>query len=155
MNRILFFAIVFCLVAFAACSKDQFQTKPQISVKSLNGNVVPLQGVLKVTFDFTDKEGDLGKGIFFYQPKLLNKRRPIANSDAPYVVDSSNLIPEFPDKNKGELELRLTYENLYREVQQNGLTDLNDTIVVRAWIKDRAGNKSDTVTTGSIIILGQ
>ena len=47
------------VVVAIACNKDKFQTKPTISVKSINGNFIPLNASLVITLDCTDKEGDV------------------------------------------------------------------------------------------------
>ena len=141
--------------AFIACSKNSYETKPQIKVKSTNGNVIPAIGdaVLSTTFEFTDKEGDLGKGELVYYLELLNKRS-LVNPGSKYQPISVP-VPEFPDKSKGEMELRLQRSNIYLDIVAPPNQDKNDTIIVRAVVKDRAGNVSDTARTEPIVLLGQ
>lgn len=140
---------------FIACAKNSYETKPQIKVKSTNGNVIPAVGdaVLATTFEFTDKEGDLGQGELVYHLKLLNKRALVNPGSAYQAITVP--VPEFPDKSKGEMELRLQRSNIYLDIVAPPTQDKNDTIIVRAWVKDRAGNVSDTAYSEQIILLGQ
>ena len=140
---------------FIACAKNSYETKPQIKVKGTNGNVIPAVGdaVLATTFEFTDKEGDLGKAEMVYYLKLLNKRA-LVNPGSKYQPISVPL-PEFPDKSKGEIELRLQRSNIYLDIVAPPTQDKNDTIIIRAVVKDRAGNVSDTAFSEQIILLGQ
>jgi len=141
--------------AFIACGKNSYETKPEIKVKSTNGNVIPAVGdaVLVTTFEFTDKEGDLGQGELTYFLELLNKRS-LVNPGSKYQPITVP-VPEFPDKSKGEMELRLQRSNIYLDIVAPPNQDKNDTIIVRAWVKDRAGNVSDTARSEKIILLGQ
>ncbi len=133
---------IFLLIA---CNKNSFQTKPQITAKSTNGNVVPVGSDLVIDLVFTDKEGDLGKGKFVYIPKRLN-RRGLPSNITPY--DSVlNTLPDFPNKDKGELEIRLNYNFLHKSDIEN------DTILFKFVAVDRAGNKSDTLTSDKFVIL--
>lgn len=135
------------IVAFVSCGKDKFQTKPQIKTKSVNGNVLPVGADLIMNLEFTDKEGDLGQGKLVFIPKRLNKR-PLPPSIPPY--DSIvNILPDFPKKNQGELEIRLQWNYLHKSDIEN------DTIYFRFVAVDRAGNKSDTLDSEKFVILRQ
>ena len=154
MNKILIVILALSTI-FVACGKNNYETKPQVKVKSTNGNVIPAIGdaVLATTFEFTDKEGDLGQGELTYYLELLNKR-PLVNPGSKYQPITIP-IPEFPDKSKGEMELRLQRSNIYLDIVAPPNQDKNDTIIVRAVVKDRAGNISDTARSEPIILLGQ
>src|SRR2546421_4000497 len=133
------------IVLFVACNKSSFQTRPQIKSKSTNGNVLPVGADLVIDLEFTDKEGDLGEGKLVYIPTRLNKR-PLPPSIPPYdsVV---NALPDFPNKSKGDLELRLKWSFLHRSDVEN------DTIYFRFVAVDRAGHKSDTLNSDKFVIL--
>lgn len=134
------------IVLLAACGKDNFETKPQIKVKSLNGNVLHLGGTLAISLTFTDKEGDISKGRFVYFPVRLNKR-PLPSNITPYIDSIPYALPEFPDKSQGEIQLTLQYNDLHKSPIEN------DTIRLRFVAIDRAGHKSDTIATDKIVIL--
>jgi len=155
MKKILIVILVFSTI-FIACGKSNYETTPQIKVKSTNGNVIPAVGdaVLAITFEFTDKEGDLGQGELTYYLELLNKRS-LVNPGSKYQPITIP-VPEFPDKSKGEMELRLQRSNIYLDIVAPPNQDKNDTIIVRAVVKDRAGHTStDTARSEQIILLGQ
>jgi hypothetical protein len=135
-------ALIICIVA---CSKDKFQTKPQIKIKSINSSVIPVNGQLAITLEFTDKEGDLGNDSLLSIRKRLNLN-PLPGGTA--GVDTIyNTIPEFPDKNKGEITLRFNWNYLHQSDVEN------DTISFKLVAMDRGGNSSDTITTEKIVIL--
>ncbi|MBL7769807.1 MAG: hypothetical protein JNK20_12565 [Flavipsychrobacter sp.] len=145
------------LVTFAACSKDKFETRPTIKIKS-QSRVVPAdnEAIFSVTLEYTDKEGDLS-GIrdssVYYQAVLQNVRSVLGGSN--YSADYPSL-PEFPERRSGEIEIRMERVFYYRPIQNNqGGNDSNDTLIFRIAVKDRAGNVSDTITTAPIVLLGQ
>src|SRR5215204_6776477 len=77
------------LILFA-CSKDSFETKPQIDIKSADPKVVPQNGNMIVNLDFTDKEGDLD-AVYIWKVRLNKLVRPTVRDSIP-----PRLIPEFP-----------------------------------------------------------
>src|SRR5687768_5025356 len=88
---------------FVACSKDSFETKPKIDIKSATPKVVPQNGSMIINLDFTDKEGDL-EAVYIWKTRLNKIVRPT-------VRDSiSPAIPDFPKNQKGEIELNLDYQ---------------------------------------------
>lgn len=136
------FALVTCI---AACSKDKFQTKPQIKITSVSTSTVPVSGELSITLEFTDKEGDLGGDTLL---SIRNRLNMIPLPSTITGVDTlDNLIPEFPDKNKGEITVKFDWNYLHQSDTEN------DTIALKFVAKDRGGNSSDTVTTNKIVIL--
>jgi hypothetical protein len=146
------FLIASALIIITSCNKDKFQTRPQISLNTYS-QTVPLNGYLDINLKYTDKEGDLGGGTFTYWPRLLNTR-PLAAGLVDYTP-ITDTIPSFPNKNKGEIEFKLQRILIYKEIQAKPGDDKNDTMVVKIVVADRAGNKSDTLTTKPIVILGQ
>jgi hypothetical protein len=151
MIRILI-VVLFCAAFIAACHKDQFQTKPTLSLKSMNGNVVPAGASLVLNFEFTDKEGDVNDTIFVKKIRL-NKLK------VPTVRDSFGLqVPTFPKNTKGEIQLTLEH-SFYLTSAINPPKDpitgknINDTLMLQFALKDKANNVSDTVTTGPVVIL--
>jgi hypothetical protein len=135
------------LVILVACSKDGVTTKPQLKLKSVSTDFVPLNGSLQFVFEFSDKEGDLS------QPLGIEK---ISNSGCldPNFLDT--MLFQFPDipgtKNTdGELEVNLINANL-KPLRCHGQDTLEQAIF-KFWIKDDAGNISDTVTTNPITIV--
>ena len=137
---------VVLFVVLLGCDKDKFKTQPQIKVDSYNTKELQRNQDLVIQLRFTDKEGDLAGGKFFYMPRRLNRRPP------PPGVSYRNAtltIPQFPVSNDGEFELRLPWNVLHLSDREN------DTMFFRFTVEDRGGNKSDTVNSDQIVIMLQ
>ncbi len=134
-------------ILFFACSKDKFETKPLIEVKSYNSKEISQHGQLTIRLNYFDKEGDLGKGDFFAVRNRLNAL-PLGTSDADRPDTLRYALPDFTPESKGEIFLQLNYDDFLKESVSK-----NDTIVFRIAVTDKAGNKSDTITTDKIVIL--
>jgi hypothetical protein len=135
-----------------SCGKGRFQTVPQLKLKSRNTDIVPSNppGTLRLTIEFTDKEGDVTDSLLIVRQRL-NKRGPVQLAPSPYG------IPDFPKTDKGEFEVNLAYQlglvfglNPLRitGTQQNEVDTLRLKIVAR----DRAGNKSDTLFIENVYV---
>ena len=140
--RLKLFISVAAIASLASCGKGSFETKPQIKIKSISGNVVPVNGNLNINLSYTDKEGDLSEGIIFYKPKRLNIR-----PYTPDYVPVTSTLPEYPKNPEGEIQLTFLWQNLHKSDQEN------DTISIRFAVTDKAGHASDTITTDKIVIL--
>lgn len=140
-------SIIVIIACFAACSKDKFQTKPQIKIKNINSKVISSNsGPLVITLEYTDKEGDLGEDTLLSIRDRLNiVPLPIGTSN---VDTLHNIIPAFPSKSHGEFEVKFEWANYLHQ------SDIeNDTITFKFVAKDNAGNISDTIATDKIVIL--
>ncbi len=146
MKTVPAFLVASLAVIIVACSKDKFETKPLIEVRSINSTILPQNATLVIKLDYFDKEGDLGNGSFFAAKVRLNAL-PLG-SGSPDLVDTFNyVIPEFPARDKGEISLQLDYNRLKESLNEN------DTVMFRLAVVDIAGNKSDTINTENIVIL--
>lgn len=141
------------VIAFIACSKDKFQTKPQLKFISKNTDEVPQNGTLRVTLEYTDKEGDVDDSIIVVRQRL-NKKAPVTLPASPYP------IPKFPAITKGEFEITLTYQfglifglSPIRIAGSNPARNEPDTLNLKFVARDKAGNKSDTLTLSNIIVI--
>jgi hypothetical protein len=153
MKKLLLIALAFVLAI--ACSKDKYQTKPQISIKSINPTVVPVNGILDILLSYTDKQGDLGEDTIFIKKIRTNSRVVPTLRDSLYFQ-----IPKYPDNPKGEIELKLDYEGSLKSAQAappiagtNPVEYESDTLIFKINVKDRGGNISDTLTTGKIVVI--
>lgn len=132
------FSLTLLLVA---CGKDKFQTKPLIEVKSYSSDVVSQNETLTLRLNYFDKEGDLGEGQFTYV-RIRTNATPIPNPGTYDKADTiRSTIPEFPDKNTGELTLSIPYGFMDEDPNRN------DTMYFKVSVIDREGNKSDTIST--------
>lgn len=152
MNMKQYFGLFLLLGILVACGKDKFETKPQLTLKSVNNNEVPYNGNLVVSLGFTDKEGDVSDSIYVIRERL-NIRRPLSPPALEYA------IPEFPNRNQGEFEVNINFLSLI-----NGMTSIEvlprttpatfeqDTLRLKFVAKDKAGNFSDTLLVNDIFV---
>jgi hypothetical protein len=148
--------VVYGLLAVAvlamACEKDKFQTKPQIEIKSLAPDVVPIGGTLTVSLEFTDKEGDVDDSVTVIRTRV-NQRD---FSATPFPIRYK--IPAFPDKTKGQIDINmawataLTLQNPPLRIPGQNINE-PDTLSLKFFVKDAKGNISDTATAGSNVIV--
>jgi len=155
-RRLLVFALIVSIVTVvAACNKDKFQTRPSLTLTSLNSDFYPTpESEMLIEFEFTDKEGDLTDSIFFRKVRL-NKRK------VPTIRDTISVkIPPFPKNTQGFIQLRMKSGD-YLESAQNPPIDPitnkreTDTLMMYWALRDQAGNKSDTVAVGPIYVVRQ
>ncbi|MEO5594695.1 MAG: hypothetical protein ABIR15_10405 [Chitinophagaceae bacterium] len=144
----------FVLIVLLACNKDKFQTKPQIQLKSISATVVPINGDLNITLTYTDKEGDISDTLFIKKERLNKTVVATIRDSIKYK------IPDFPNYDKGEIGLALDYENNLKSAitpppipGSNPSKPQPDTLNIKIWIHDKAGNVSDTVSTGQVVII--
>lgn len=146
--------LVFCLflAVLAGCSKGKFQTKPQLIVKSTNTDIVPKNGTLRVTLEFTDKEGDVSDSLLIVRQRL-NRKGKVDGLLSPYK------LPSFPNTSKGEIQVDLEYQfglvfNLNPIAIPGSVPQKfePDTLNLKFVARDKAGNKSDTATVTVVVI---
>ena len=137
---------------FLACSKDNFESKPEIDIKSANPTVVPLNSNMIVDLKFTDKEGDLAD-VYIWKVRLNKLVRPTVRDSIP-----PRPVPDFPKNQKGELELDLQYQAHLISAQNPRRDPITgrlepDTLNMKFVVKDKAGNVSDTAFLNNVVIL--
>ena len=137
-----------------ACSKDKFETKPSLKLKSQNGDTFANNNdALVVEFDFTDKEGDVNDTLFV--KKIRTNQRQAAQT----LRDSFKLkVPDFPTEYEGVIKVTLDYQNylisaINPPVSGNPPKPEPDTLIMKFALKDKAKNISDTVTIGPLYII--
>lgn len=153
MKKTIIAVTVLCSVL--ACGKDEFETKPQIKVLSVSNEVVekPVsgQGSTTVVLEFTDKEGDVDSSLIFVRERLNRKNLVRVQSE-------KFIVPEFPDKSKGEIQLLLTSSlHLSRSFTGIGIPGTGgqlepDTLKLSFVLADKKGNRSDTASTTIVVI---
>lgn len=149
------FVIVALVVTMIACSKDKFETKPTITVKSINGNLVPLNGSLVITLDCTDKEGDVQDSLIVIK-KRLNKRVVATIRDTIRYK-----FPSFPKNPRTQVQATLDYQSILSAFSPPFIPGSNppqrerDTLILRMAVRDNAGNTSDTIDSPIIYVFRQ
>jgi len=144
--------LVSLLVLLFACNKDKFQSTPQIKIKSTSGSIIAKgSGELTVVLSYTDKEGDVDDSV--YVRKIRTNQRVAAET---YRDTLGYAIPEFPAHSTGDISVTLDNTALVSAVKivnlPNG-TPEPDSLTIWFKVKDKAGHMSDSVSTGTIVVL--
>lgn len=134
------------LVLLSACHKDRFQTTPTIRVKDINTTEVNApDGILRITLECTDKEGDEGEGELTYI-RVRTNSTPIPDPTNNDKADTARTpVPAFPKKDNVEMVLAVPYSFLDEDPGRN------DTMYFRLTLRDSQNHQSDTITTKSIV----
>ncbi len=151
--------ILFVLTAFVvivvACNKDKFQTKPTISIKSLNTEFIPLNGSLIITLECTDKEGDVQDSVIIIK-RRLNRRVVTTLRDT-----IRYRFPVFPNSPRTEVIATLDYQTILSAQSPPNIPGSSppqkerDTLILKLAVRDKAGHTSDTITSKQIIVFRQ
>jgi hypothetical protein len=138
---LLIVAISFLAVS---CNKDKFTTKPQLKFKSINREDVSKDDVLQIKLSFTDKEGDVDS--IYVEQFSINCPKTKFHEMKP--------IPPFSATSNTDAEFLITYG--YRvnpALVEPQCEDVPaDSCYFKFAIRDKAGNKSDTVQTDLFIL---
>ena len=145
--------LISVLVVLIACNKDKFQSTPQIKIKSVDPAIVANGGSLDVTLSFTDKEGDVDDTVFIWKKRLNQTVVPTIRDSIKYK------IPDFPKHSTGDISVVLDYQSVLSAINPPNIPGSNpptpqpDTLIIKFVVSDKAGHKSDTATTGQIIVI--
>lgn len=133
-----------------SCSKDKFTTKPQLTFKKVNSDAFVTGQTMEFTIGFTDSEGDFPGKVY------IERVTPgcVADSNIKLVYD----LPEFPTSSNFEGNLKIIYgfnSNIGLPVMTAPPAECGDTssCYFRFAIQDKAGNKSDTINSSTIILI--
>jgi hypothetical protein len=137
-------AAMLVLVLFA-CKKSKFETTPTIQVKDINSaDVHAPDGILRVTLEVTDKEGDAGGGDLTYI-RVRTNGTPIPDPTNNDKADTAHAtVPSYPKTDKVEMVLTIPYSFLDEDPMRN------DTMYFKLTLRDSQNHQSDTITTKSI-----
>jgi len=147
------FILIFTFMTIcSSCSdEDTYPVTPEIAFKSLEKFTgVSGQDSLMLTFSFTDGDGDIGsaaadsfrRDVFARLFELNNGVFEEAPLSAPLSYRIPYLTPRGNNKSlKGDIAINIDY-NIFRP---------NDTIFYKLYMTDRAGNKSNEISSSTII----
>lgn len=141
--KILIVGFITGTIILAACKKDAYTTKPQLKFKSASSDLVLSSQSLVFTLELTDKEGDIVDSSYLYSEKIS---RHCADELA---ADSLKMPTSLPTSKDIKVDVLFTYDTPPKCVANSAV---DDTCYFRFWFKDKAGNISDTVTSGTVII---
>lgn len=139
-NRLVYISLLVLVVI--SCNKDKLDSTPSIKIHSISSTDIPLNGSMDVELEFADKEGDISDTLFLYKYRLNQKVVATLNRD---TIDLQ--VPEFPGKPRGFIKLNLSYDYLI-------VTNSNDpdSMIMKFVLRDQAKHRSDTASTGLIIV---
>jgi hypothetical protein len=142
------FTVSIC-VCIAACNKDQFTTKPQITFKSLNTQQLSAEQIIRFTLHYTDKEGDIQNKLYVQK---ITQNCSLSNFEDLYSIPA-----DVPPQKDGEGDLVITYgygvDLGYPPIKEPACPGQNDTCIFRFALTDKANNTSDTITSPQIVLL--
>ncbi len=150
--KLLFLAIP--LLILWACKKEKASSKPNITLKTVKVQGVSsasgIGTIIDIDIDILDKEGDVRDSVFI---------KKIDAAKIPCGGNSKNLfynIPSYPNSTNQTVTFRLKFATLnipdYALLSGAACSPRKDTSIFQFWVKDKAGNLSDTVTTEAIAI---
>lgn len=145
---------VCCIILFSvSCGKDKFSDKPVLKFKSISSTHIPKGGVVQFRFEYTDAQGDIA-GVPLYVEKLSSSYPCDDGSKDPTFIDSTKyLIPsDLPPSTNQKGEIIVTWEYYQLQPIPCNPSDTLEEATFKFWLKDLAGNISDTLTAPSITI---
>ena len=148
MNTKILLTFFFAFVLIA-CSKNAYNTKPTLKIKSISKSFVPFNETLVLQIEVTDKEGDVTDSLFMRKIRINSLQKPTRANDSIHFR-----IPDAPNSPDGIVQLELNADYLESAIDPNGPgnTKINDTIIFKFALRDKAKNISDTITTNPIVV---
>ncbi|MCS3798829.1 hypothetical protein [Niastella sp. OAS944] len=145
--------LTFAIVLFVACSKDKFETKPTLTIKSFSPNPVPENSPLVIELEYTDKEGDIASGdsaLFVRRYRINQKKVAITLRDSFWMP----LPDDVPKKTKGTIRLTFQYQADVVSASDpgSGTDKAPDSLIYRFAVRDKAQHVSDTVESGILVV---
>jgi hypothetical protein len=135
-------------LVFSACSKDSYNTKPNLTFTSVNNTAFSNGSEMIFKITFTDKEGDLQDSIWIQK---ITKTNGCINFSDRSKIPNFTATPNL----KGVLEIGYSVganlTSLY-PILPACPGNKNDTCYFKFWARDLAKNVSDTVISPDIII---
>jgi hypothetical protein len=144
-SYLLFISGTLLLFAFSSCKKkkDESTVTPQIEFVSISpSTAVEYVNSITITFSYDDLDGDLGEN----DPNVTNLFITDSRNSVTYSYRISQLAPDGSTIHiKG---------NLNAVIKNTAITDgsTSQQVTYSVYIKDRAGNTSNTITTSAITI---
>jgi hypothetical protein len=141
--------IVLTIALLASCNKEtKYSNIPKITFKDMSHSLVKAgsDSVIRIRFDFEDGDGNIGFGT----NNLFLK-------DSRDTVFVPFMIPTIPDKFnpsdglKGIIEVE--YQAAFLLLRSDSLHLESDTLKWEIYMKDKAGNSSNTITTTQLVLI--
>lgn len=135
-------------MAVLACDKDEFTTEPKLEFLQADSYDVSQGDYLTFRLKIKDKEGDISDSIWI---KASTRKCPNTVFTLPYPV------PEVPQKANldGEINIRFIVgvTDPSAPIWPFNLCNGVDTTNFEFWMKDKAGNRSDTIKADKPVLI--
>ncbi len=146
MRKVLFFVVM--IIAVVSCNKEtKYSNIPKITFTALSTDKVKAGGdsIVYIQFDFEDGDGNIGFGT-----------NNLFLRDTRDTVVVPFLIPTIPDKFNPSSGLKgviqVDYEAAFLLMRTDSAHLETDTMRWEIYMKDKAGNRSNTITTSELIL---
>ena len=148
------------LLVYAAltpgCKKEKYASKPKLTLKEIRAFQIicnSAQGsAIEIDMEVADKEGDVKDSIFIQ--KIDATKRPCPDNTILNNLDYK--IPDYPIGNTRDVLFRLKFATKqcqgYALISGAQCAPDKDTSYFKIWVKDMAGNISDTLFTQPVAI---
>lgn len=130
---------------FSGCKKEEvISSTPSIKFISLTPNpAIKYQDEITITIEYTDGDGDLGENTADVKNLFVTDSRNNVTSEfrIPQLApDNSNIII------RGNLNINLPPQGFADDTQNS------ETVTYSVYVKDRAGNQSNTIQTDALTV---
>jgi hypothetical protein len=136
--------LVFCAFAFFSCKKEATSTAPSIEFVSITPSTVQVgKQTVAITISYKDSDGDLGENSADVKNMFVTDNR----NGVVYQFRVQQLAPTGSTiAIQGNLEISMPNTGI-----TNGVSSEQATFSI--FVKDRAGNQSNIVSTSAITVL--
>lgn len=145
--RLITFGIILSIAVWA-CGKDEFTTKPKLEFIQADSYDVSQGNYLTFRLKIKDKEGDISDSIWI---KASTRKCPNTVFTLPYRV------PEVPQKANLDGEINIQFivgvTDPSAPIWPFNLCNGVDTTNFVFWMKDKAGNRSDTIKADKPVLI--
>ena len=137
--------IVCCLFAFSACKKDETgSTTPQIKFVSISpSSAVEYVNSITISFSYDDLDGDLGQN----DPNVTNLFITDSRNNVTYNYRVSQLAPD-----GAAIHIKGSLNAVIKSTAITDTISTSQSVTYSLYIKDRAGNTSNTIATSAITV---
>lgn len=148
MKRIL--AVILIAGIFTACSKDKFETVPQIEIKEFGPEEVVKGQMIELRAIVRDKEGDIQDSLYVVRKRFnLTTGGEINNDTIRYFIGTLGA----PNKQENEVLVRFLYGELKPEIAPiQNLESTDRGYRLGLVVIDKKGNRSKYVESDQIVL---
>ena len=138
-----------CVAFLYSCNKEtKYSNIPKIKFDRMSNSIIKAgsDSTIKIRIEFEDGDGNIGFGTnnLFLSDSRYNDTIPFMIPDIPEKFNPSNGL-------KGFIEIE--YEAAFLLLRTDSLHVDSDTLYWDIYMKDKAGNASNTIRTSDLILV--